>query len=89
MNQNEELVKPLFYLSKYNWKPGMKGSLIAFSIGDKAIFRTKEKAYDVIIRSELMKHKDSNELVRELEFLDSPEGPGLFAVNADQIEPKL
>ena len=84
---------PMVFLSKYNWTPGMKGREIAFSIGDKAIFRAKSGIpYDVIVRSELMIHADApeGELVRELEFLDSPDHRHeTLAVNADQMEPIL
>jgi hypothetical protein len=85
--------KPIVFLSKYNWKPGIKGSEIAFSIGDKAIFRAKSGIpYDVIVRSDLMSHADApnGQFVRELEFFDSPDHRHeTVAVNADQMEPIL
>ena len=63
-----------------------------FYLGEKAIFRGKDgKAWDVVVQSKPKKHDDSpeGEIVRELQFLDSPEGPGVFAVNASQLEKVL
>ena len=81
--------KPMVFLSKHAWEPGIKGSLINFSIGDKAIYRTKTgKTFPIRIESDLMSHNDAGDkLVRECHFFDSPEGPCKVAVDADQIEP--
>lgn len=84
-----DMIKPIVYSSKYNWKPGMKGSLIAFKIGEKANYRDKDgRIWSIRIESELMSHQDApGEFVRECYFFDSSEGPCKVAVNADQIEP--
>jgi len=60
-------------------------------INDKAIFVGKDgKEWDVIIKSEPMFHCDApaGVIARELLFIDSPEGPGMFSVNDSQIKPK-
>lgn len=82
--------KPMVFLSRHSWKPGMDGVLFHFPIGEEAIYRAKDGTpYKVIVKSDLMGHKDAPEgqYVRELYFFDSPDGAGTWAQNASQLEP--
>jgi len=82
------MLKPMVYLSKYNWEPGISGVEISFSIGEKANYRGRDgKLYPVRVESELMRHKDAPGFVRELYFFISPDGPGKFTVDAQRLEP--
>ncbi len=66
----------------------IKGSSLAWGIGDKAIFTAPSsgKQYNVVIDSDLMEHEDApgNGLIYEVTFKD---GSGRHAVLADALTP--
>ena len=73
------------YLSRYNWQPGMDGSLFAWAKGEIVTFRGSTGNHQVRVDSDLMSHTDSpSGFVYECVFLD---GSGRWALDPTKFEP--
>ncbi len=86
----KEMLKPMVFLSKYAWKPGMSGVDFSFSIGEKVNYRGKDgKSHLVKIESDLMSHEKAPGFVREVWIFDGPYGSEKCVLDADRLEPRF